>query len=144
MEKRFEAPVSAFDNAKTAHRTVLEALEKAELTSPHWEDWVVKRQQVLTRLHRTAPNTPKPNPSSNNNNNKGKSKNTAKKPTPCDYWNAGTCDNPASEHPGNHVMWLHVCATCFKANGERNKHRDTACPNKSKAPKNPKGPVKGQ
>ena len=95
-EMFFEAPGSAFDDAKTAHRTVLEALEKAELTSPQWEDWDVKRQQVLTRLHRTAPLPSKPNSSANSNNNKGKPKNSAKKPTPCDNWNAGTCDNPAS------------------------------------------------
>ena len=142
----FEAPVNSFQNAKIAHRTVLEALEKGEIVSPRWEDWDTKRQQVLSRLHR--------NPTSNNakpqgtNNNQGKNKSNkpkSLKPTPCDYWNAGTCDNAAAEHPGNHVSWLHICANCFKNNGDRQKHRESACPHpKFAQAKNAKGPAKGQ
>ena len=149
-EMFYEAPISNFQNAKMAHRMVLEALEKKDLTSDKWEDWDIKRQQVISRLHRSASTTSKPN---NNNNNGNGNKSKPKPPkvlrvTPCEYWNAGTCQIKAEEHPGARVMWTHICASCF-LKGEKVKHRDRdpTCPNKellNTAPKNHKGPAKGQ
>ena len=150
----YEAPTQNFDNARMAHRIVLEALEKKDIVSEKWEDWDIKRQQVVARLHRATPAPPKPANNAHNASNNKKAKGPKPlRPTPCEYWNGGTCNITAAEHPGTRVMWLHVCTTCF-IKGERNKHKDkdSTCPYFAQAAsiqaaaaaaKNAKGPNKG-
>ena len=151
-EMFYEAPEADFHNAKMAHRKVLEALEKKDITSEKWEDWDLKSQHILSRLHRAGTSAPKTHNNSNAQaNNKQKSKGPkALKPTPCEYWNGGTCQITAAEHPGMRVMWLHVCTTCFiKGECKTHKDKDPTCPFFAlaaaiqAAPKKAKGPPKG-
>ena len=58
----FEAPVNSFHNAKIAHRTVLEALEKGELISPRSRRLVQNRPEIITTI-RVKINQTSPNPS---------------------------------------------------------------------------------